>query len=235
MEPMLRIAGLNVAYRAHHRPPVSILRNAELTLNEGEAVGIYGESGGGKTTLTRAIMRLLPAHGQVDGQIVYRGEDLLHLPAERMRRLRGASIGLIPQEPSVALNPVMRIQSQVAEVIHTHCPLDWKRAQDAARSRLENFFGPNADRIARSYPHQLSGGERQRVVIAQAVCCSPALLIADEPASALDTITQYEVLTLLRQLRNQASMALLYVSHSRAALNFVADRCLELRDGRFVR
>lgn len=227
--------GLSVAYRLEGNGRVPVLRGLDLNLRKGEAIGIFGESGGGKTTLVRAVLRLLqPAYTDLRGRILFRGEDLLATPEARLRKIRGALVAMVPQEPSLALNPVRRIESQIAEVLHAHRPIAWSEARSQARSCLESLFAQDAERIAHCYPHQVSGGERQRVVIAQAICRSPELLIADEPASTLDSVTQYEVLQLLRQLCERRRMSLLFFSHNRAALSFVTDRVLELRDGRLT-
>jgi ABC-type glutathione transport system ATPase component len=230
--PILQVSNLQVAYRVPRKAPVPVLHEATLTLYAGEALGVFGSSGGGKTTLASAILRLLPSTADIRGSIAFRGTDLLPLPPEPMRQIRAAGIGLVPQEPSLALNPVVRIETQIAEILHTHRPIDWTQARLETRALLDRLFPSDAQRIARSYPHQLSGGERQRVVIAQAICCNPALLIADEPTAALDSVTQAGVLQLFRQLRSESPISLLFFSHNRAALHFVCDRSVELRAGR---
>lgn len=226
---------LSVTYRPDGNRRVPVLCGLNLTLGKGEALGVHGQSGGGKTTLARAILRLLkPAHTQIRGTILFRGENILATPEARLRQIRGGLVSLVPQEPSLALNPVRNIEVQIAEVPYAHRAMSWGDARREARSCLETLFGDDAGRVAQCYPHQLSGGQRQRAVIAQAVCCSPELLIADEPTSTLDSVTQYDVLQLLLRMREQTGMSVLFFSHNRAALSFLTDRVLELRDGRLV-
>lgn len=232
-DAVLNISGLRVAYLTERGARLPVLDGLNLVVRDGEAVGICGESGAGKTTFAHAILRLLPrSRGEIAGKLRFRGEDLLGMPPRRLQEVRGRLIGMVPQEPSIALNPVRDAVSQVTEVLYAHRPLTWTAAKDEAISWLARFFPGDEHRVARSYPHQLSGGERQRVVLAQAVCCSPVLLIADEPASTLDSITRFDVLQLLKRLCAEHRMSLVFVSHDRAALKFLTGRILELRDGR---
>lgn len=231
MPPGLQIRHLCVSYHpaAAGQP---VLRDLALAIQAGEAVGIHGRSGSGKTTLARAIPRLLPAAAHVSGHIEHNGSDLLRLPVDQMRRIRGRAIAYIPQEPSVALNPMFTAGRQVEEVLRAHRALNAAALRAESLGLLERFFaGPRARRVAASFPHQLSGGERQRVVICQAIAAGPSLLIADEPASALDSIAQREFLDLLKDLRRELALSLLLVSHHRPALRYATERCLELKDG----
>ncbi len=232
---LLEVNQLCVAYRLQGTGRTPVLERLQLTLQEGEAVGVFGPSGGGKTTLARALLRLLPpAQTETTGTMLFEGQDFFQAPEAQRRKIRGARIGMVPQEPSVALNPVRTVEVQVAEVLYAHRTHTWSEARRAARASLHDLFGREAERVARSYPHQLSGGQRQRAVIAQAICCSPKLLIADEPTSTLDSVTQYEILQLLRQLRERTGTSILLFSHNRAALSFLTGRVLELRDGRLI-
>lgn len=207
-----------------------VLRDLSLDLRAGEAVGIRGTSGSGKTTLTRAILRLLPPQTVVKGRIELQGKDLLQLAIGEMRRIRGRQICLISQEPSAALNPFVKARAQVEEVRRAHGRTGGE--VDDATAVLGRFFGADAERIANAYPHELSGGERQRLVICQAIVSKPALLIADEPTVALDSVSQKAFLDLLRELRESTGLSLLLVSHHRSVLRYVTDRCVELADGR---
>lgn len=232
MTPALQIHDLCVAYESPSgwHP---VLLDLVATIHHGEALGIRGDSGSGKTTLARAVPRLLPASASVRGRIEYDGTDLLKLTPQQIRRIRGRSISYIPQEPSIALNPVVPAGKQVEEVLRAHRMLHAASLRAEALALLGRFFaGPRAARVAASYPHQLSGGERQRVVICQAIAAGPRLLIADEPTSALDSIAQREFLDLLRQLRRDDGLSLILVSHQRKALHYATDKCLELKEGR---
>jgi ABC-type glutathione transport system ATPase component len=177
--------------------------------------------------LLLAVLGLLPAGARVTGEVWFRGRRLTGMGEREMRGVRGAGIGLIPQEPAVALDPFTRVGAQVAEVLRAH----GRGGAGEARELLGVFFGGDAGRVGGSYPHELSGGERQRVVIAQAVSCGPGLAMADEPTSSLDAVTQHAVLTVLRGLRRERGMGLLMASHNGAALRYVCDRVVRLRDG----
>ncbi|MBC7928593.1 MAG: ABC transporter ATP-binding protein [Bryobacteraceae bacterium] len=231
MENLLSVRDLQVHYLhgGAHRP---VLDGLSLDVCPGEAIGISGESGCGKTTLARAIPRLLPATAQIHGSICWRGVQLLTLPSEALRAVRGRAISWIPQEPSLALNPVRHVESQLTEVLRAHYVMALSRRKAEARMLLERFFGREAERLARQFPHQLSGGERQRVVICQAIACRPALLIADEPTSSLDSILQRDFLDLLRELNRQDGISLIVFSHNLSALRYLGSRRMELRNGR---
>ncbi|MGH9490781.1 MAG: ATP-binding cassette domain-containing protein, partial [Terriglobales bacterium] len=201
--PVLDIRELSVAYGA-----TEALRGLELRVAPGEAVGLCGPSGCGKSSVAYAALGILPGAGRIaSGRIEIEGADVTRLSPRAWRRLRAARVALAAQEPGLALNPVRRVCSQIASVLRAH---GWGRA--AARRRaeevLEEMGLPAAGRFARAFPHQLSGGQLQRVVLAQALACGPALLIADEPATGLDAVTRDQVLAVLRR-RVQAGMALL--------------------------
>ncbi|MCC6537476.1 MAG: ABC transporter ATP-binding protein [Bryobacterales bacterium] len=228
---LLHVENLAVGYAS--APPV--LGGLSLILQRGESVGLMGPSGSGKTTLAHAIAGLLPGAARVSGQIRFSGQDLLALAPSEWRRLRGARLALLSQEPAVSLTPHLRVGTQIAEVLAAH---GQGAAADApakaATNWLAEFFGLAAARIARAYPHELSGGERQRAAIARAVCCRPDLLIADEPTASLDTATRREVLDTLRQWNAETGMALLLISHQARAVAYATSRCLKLDDGRIA-
>jgi ABC-type glutathione transport system ATPase component len=228
----LKIRKLKVSYSNANAIEKPVLRNLDLDILPGEAVGIYGVSGSGKTTLARAMMRMLPATAQIQGSIELGDRNLLAVSMPEMQRIRGSQIGLIPQEPSLALNPFVKAGKQVEELLRAHRRSDGQAQREEARRLLELFFATEAERIASRYPHQLSGGERQRVVICQAIACGPSLLVADEPASAVDSIALKTFLDILGQLRQSRRISMILISHNLAALRYVADRCLELREGR---
>lgn len=210
-----------------------VLAAASLTLNDGQSVGIFGDSGSGKTTLVRAILRLLPAKASCTGVVRFRSRDLFLLSGKELRQVRGSAISVIGQEPAAALCPVRRIDGQIADVLRAHLPLSREQCVARARQSLDLLFTrEESRRIGRSFPSELSGGERQRALIAQAVCCHPSLLIADEPTASLDSVTQLEILRLLVECRREFGMALMVISHDLAVLSYLSDRVVRLRDGR---
>lgn len=203
-----------------------------LSIGSGEALGLVGESGSGKSVTALAVLRLLDAAAQVSGAIRFDGGDLLTLPAEPMRRVRGREIAMIFQEPMTALNPVMPIGAQIAEAIRAHHPeQSRRRVRDAVIEAMHAVALPEPERRMGDYPHQFSGGQRQRVLIAMAIVNRPRLLIADEPTTALDVTVQAQILDLLADLRQRYSLAMLFISHDLAVVSQVADRVAVMRHG----
>jgi oligopeptide/dipeptide ABC transporter ATP-binding protein len=216
---------------------VEAVRGVSFDLEAGETLGLVGESGCGKSVTAMSISRLLrepPAEILSGSSVRFRGEELLELPPARMRRIRGAGIGMIFQEPMTSLNPVLRVGEQVAETIRAH--EDGNR--ETVRRRVVELLGrvgiPEPEIRARAFPHQLSGGLRQRVMIAIALACGPDLLIADEPTTALDVTIQAQILALLAELQDELGMALLLISHDLAVVSQVADRVAVMYAGRIV-
>ncbi|HET7872939.1 MAG TPA: ABC transporter ATP-binding protein [Terriglobales bacterium] len=230
---LLRVRGLCVEFRAGSGP-VRALENLEFELAPGESLGVLGESGSGKSTLALALLRLLPTHARVSGDIQFRGQDLLNASARELRAMRGAGIALISQEPALALNPVLTIRRQIADVLAAHESVNAQQQRERVMEALRQVGLPEPERIARAYPHQLSGGQRQRAAIAQALVCRPALLIADEPLSSLDTATQAEVLELFRQLKTELGLSMIFISHNAGVFSSLCERALVLRSGRAV-
>ncbi|RMH17838.1 MAG: ABC transporter ATP-binding protein [Acidobacteria bacterium] len=230
--PLLEVSGLSVAYDGA-AGRVLALDRLSLALAPGEIVGLLGESGCGKTTLARAILGLLPAAGRrLEGTVRFRGRAVESLPRAAMRRLRGAEIALVAQEPALALHPMRRVGSQIAEVLRAHRPWSWRRCRREAAARLAEV-GLEPGSIAGAYPHQLSGGQRQRVAVAQALACRPALVVADEPTASLDVASARRVLALLRRLCGEHHSALLLISHQPEVLA-VAERLALMYAGRVV-
>jgi ABC-type glutathione transport system ATPase component len=230
---LLEVRHLAVHHRVGNAAPVVALDDATLGVGEGETVGLLGESGAGKTTLLEAVLGLLPEGASVvGGSIRFGGRDLLDLTARDRRRLLGEKIAFVPQDPALALNPVRRIGPQVAEVVATHRPWGRARCRAEAEGALAEVGLSSA--LYGAYPHQLSGGQRQRVTIAQALCCRPALVLADEPTAALDSATQAELRALLNDLRQRHGVAMLLVSHDVGTLWALADRIFVLYAGRTV-
>jgi oligopeptide/dipeptide ABC transporter ATP-binding protein len=229
---LLSIRDLSVRYALADGSEVVALDDVHLELGAGETLGVLGESGSGKSSLALAIARLLPASASLRGSIRLRDHELTGLSERDLASLRGASIGIVYQEPALALNPVLRAGFQVEEVLRAHRPEPGAERRAAALAAFESVGLERAHFDA--YPHELSGGQRQRVVIAQAIACRPALLVADEPTTALDAVTQAGILDLIAELRERLSLAMLLVSHDPAVLTSVADRLLVLYAGRVV-
>jgi peptide/nickel transport system ATP-binding protein len=220
--PLLEIEDLSIAFGSPEAPIVAVDR-VGLAIQTGEAVGLVGESGSGKSLTSLAAMRLLPPRARIaGGRIRLEGEDLLALPAERMPEIRGRDIAMIFQEPMSSLNPLMTIGEQIEEsiLLHDRVGRAARRARAAELLRRVGIPDPQA-RLA-AYPHQFSGGMRQRAMIAMALACSPKLLIADEPTTALDVTVQAQVLELLREIRDTTGTAILLITHN---LGIVAELC----------
>ena len=230
--PLLRVSALSVEYCAAGGDVVRALHGFDLELGEGESVGILGESGSGKSSLALALLRLLPRNARVAaGTIEYRGRNLADFSPTELRSMRGGEVALISQEPALALNPVLPLGRQLADVLLAHRPLDPQAVSDRCQQVLREVGFDAPERILRAYPHQLSGGQRQRVAIAQALICRPRLLIADEPLSALDVATQAEVLELLQRLRRDLELSMLFITHNAGVLASLADRIVVMREG----
>ena len=201
----------------------------------GETLGLVGESGSGKTMTALSILRLLQPPGRtVRGSVVLGGRDLLRLPEHEMRRVRGAEISLIFQEPATALNPVFTVGDQIAETLRVHSRLSRGDALARAVELLTSVSVPEPEHRIHDYPHQLSGGLRQRVLIAMALACRPALIIADEPTTALDVTIQAEILSLPRGLGATFDLSLLLITHDLGVIAEAADRVLVMYAGRIV-
>ena len=235
MPALLEVRDLAVRYAGNGGPPGVAVDEVSLDVAEGEAVGLLGESGCGKTTLLLAILGLLPPSARVvSGTVRFRGRELRALADAELRGLRGAEISIVLQEPALALNPVRRAGAQVAEIVRAHRGGSRRRCREEALSTLADVGFPEPDRIYDAYPHELSGGQRQRVAIAQALVCRPALVLADEPTAALDSTAQAELRALLKELQGRFNLAMLLVSHDLGALAAIARRVLVMYAGRLV-
>lgn len=213
----------------------SIVESVSLRIDRGEALGLVGESGCGKSTLLLAVLDLLgPEMLRTSGEVLFDGRNLTLMAEAARRRLLGNDIGVVFQEPTRALNPVFKVGEQVAEVLRCHKGLDKRAAWSRAVELLEEVGIEQPALRARDYPHQLSGGMNQRVVIAMAIACSPALLVVDEPTTALDVTVQEEILALFRRLREERGMALLFVSHDLALVEQEVDRVAVMYAGSLV-
>jgi len=209
------------------------LADVSLRLLTGETLGVLGESGSGKSTLALALLRMLPPRARVDyGTVKFAGRELLQCDGREMEKIRGARMALIFQEPSQALHPALRVAEQVRDVIDAHKKLRRAALREKTWQALKAVFPTETDRIAQSYPHELSGGQRARVLIAQAICCEPALIVADEPTASLDAETQMDILLLFRRLRQEFKLSLIWITHNPVLLAGFADRVLVLYAGR---
>jgi oligopeptide/dipeptide ABC transporter ATP-binding protein len=237
--PLLDVRHLTVEFPTRGAQPLPAVRDLSLTIAPREVIGLVGESGSGKSVTSLALMRLLPPQARVAGELLFANgngstSDLLRLPDEKMRNLRGSQMAMIFQEPMTALNPVMRVGEQIAEAVVVHAQVTKKAAWDRAVSVMEDVAIPNPALRARDYPYQLSGGMRQRVMIAMAVVNRPALLIADEPTTALDVTVQAQILELLAEQRAKFGLAMLFISHDLAVVSHVADRIAVMYAGNLV-
>jgi peptide/nickel transport system ATP-binding protein len=236
MASVLEIQNLQVSYFSREVRARPVLLGVSFELMRGEILGVVGESGSGKSTLAASVLRLLPPNGQIGsgGAVLFEGKNLLQTSSEELRQIRGARIALIFQEPSLALHPTIRVGEQVRQVLAAHQPSNKNDLQQRTHEVFNQLFPQEADRILRSYPHQLSGGQRQRALIAQAIACNPALVIADEPTAALDPVTQMEILGVFRTLREKLGLAMIFITHNPALLSDFADRILILYAGQVV-
>jgi ABC-type glutathione transport system ATPase component len=232
---LLAVKNLNVVYHSSDANRQRAVENVSFDISAGEILGLMGESGCGKTSIALALLGLLSEEqAQASGSIKFRGTELLTMEQKALRAVRGAGISMVFQEPGIALNPVMRVREQVAEVIHAHRKLKWETCRADAELALIRVGLPNTQRIFSAYPHQLSGGQRQRVVLAQALACDPALVIADEPTASVDARSQEELLSLLRELQRDLGVAILLISHSAEVQARLADRLMVMEQGRIV-
>ncbi|HEV2022718.1 MAG TPA: ABC transporter ATP-binding protein [Terriglobales bacterium] len=234
MAALLEVRELTVEFPAAGGLWLPAVRDLSLSLAPGEALGLVGESGCGKSVTALAILRLLPPQARARGGIFFEGRNLLDLSEEEMRQVRGARIAMVFQEPMTALNPVMRVGDQVAEAVRAHGKSAKAQAWQLAVEALRDVGLPDAERRARDYPFQLSGGMRQRVMIAMAIVNRPQLLIADEPTTALDVTIQAQILELLAELRQKLGLAMLFISHDLAVVSQVAGRVAVMYAGSMV-
>ena len=227
MAPLLDIKNLTIRFRN-----LPVVHDLSLSIAPGEVLGLVGESGSGKSVTSLAVLGLLDSAAQVTGAIRFAGTDLLQQSPEILRTYRGKRIAMIFQEPMTALNPVMSIGRQVAESVEVHQPeLTRRQVREAVVAALDSVALPNAAKRYDDYPHQFSGGQRQRILIAMAIVNQPELLIADEPTTALDVTVQAQILELLRKLREEHNLAMLFISHDLAVVGEVADRVAVMRNG----
>jgi peptide/nickel transport system ATP-binding protein len=230
--PLLEVRALTVEYFSNNGTKCLAVADATFQVGAGEIVGIFGKSGAGKTSLGLALLNLLPAAAKRRATTLrFDNRDLLTLKESEMRSVRGRDISIMFQEPALALNPVMRVGDQIAEVIRAHHKLSSTERRERVCSLLRDVRLDRRRGILEAYPHELSGGERHRVVIAQALACNPSLVIADEPTAGLDAELRLEIVDLIEQLRSKLNCSFLVISHHRDVLARIADRTLKMSAG----
>ncbi len=230
---LLKLRDLNIYFKSAKKS-INIVSNLNFDIKEAEVFGLVGESGCGKSITALSIMGILPHNASAEGEIIFKGSNLLNLDMESMRKIRGKEISMIFQEPMTSLNPVLKIGYQVAEVLMTHMNLSKKEAMIKTIDLLRSVKIPSPEIRINDYPHQMSGGMRQRVMIAMAIACNPSLLIADEPTTALDVTIQAQILELLRNLREQKGMSILLISHDIGIIAENADITAIMYAGRIM-
>jgi len=230
---LLTVKGLDISFGTMNKP-VTVVSRLNFEIREAEVFGLVGESGCGKSLTALSIMGLLPRNAYASGEIIFKGQNLLTIDRESMRRLRGKEISMVFQEPMTSLNPVLNIGYQVAEVLLTHMNLSKRDAMATAVGLMKAVKIPSPEIRIKDYPHQMSGGMRQRVMIAMAIACRPSLLIADEPTTALDVTIQAQILNLLGILRQERNMAMLLITHDLGIIAENAERAAVMYAGRVV-
>ncbi|HDY8018535.1 TPA: ABC transporter ATP-binding protein [Vibrio vulnificus] len=233
---ILSVRDLEVSFTTDDGP-VKVLHGVNFDVRAGRTLGLVGESGSGKSVTSMSIMGLLPKpYGQiVNGQILYRGTDLVTLPAEQMYAMRGDRISIIFQDPMTALNPVHTVGRQINEVLELHRPdLDKRARNEYALEMLKKVRIPLPEKRLNEYPHNLSGGMRQRVMIAMALACKPDILICDEPTTALDVTVQASILELMNELQQETGMAIIFITHDLGVVAEVCDDVAVMYGGRIV-
>jgi peptide/nickel transport system ATP-binding protein/oligopeptide transport system ATP-binding protein len=232
-EPLLRIEGLRTVFRSS-MGEIAAVDGVDLDVPRGRTLGIVGESGCGKSMLSLSVMRLVPPPGRIAaGRVLLEGRNLLELSTSEMRDIRGSRIAMIFQEPMTSLNPVHSVGWQITEAMRAHDKrASARELRDRAIEALKRVRIPSPERRFDDYPHQLSGGMRQRVMIAMALACKPALLIADEPTTALDVTVQAQILDLLRELQAETGMSIILITHDLGVVAEMADEVAVMYAGR---
>lgn len=236
MAKLLEVKNLITQFKVDKTKIISAVDKVSFSIDEGETLAIVGESGSGKSVTALSVMQLVPnPPGHIEGgEIFFQGEDLLKKSAAQMREVRGNKISMIFQEPMTSLNPVYTIGEQITEAIRLHLKLSKKDAEARAVELLRKVEIPDAEKRLKTYPHQLSGGMRQRVMICMALSCSPKLLIADEPTTALDVTIQAQILDLIRNLRESEKTAVMFITHDLGVVADIAHRAVVMYAGNIM-
>lgn len=235
MKNVLEVSDLHVTFRSEHQE-VKAIRGVDFTVKEGEVIAFVGESGSGKSVTFQSIMRLLPTPpANIDkGKILYNGRDLTKVSESEMQKIRGKEIAMIFQDPMTSLNPTIRIGKQIAESLMKHQKLSFQDAKKRAVELLKMVGIPSPLERVNQFPHQFSGGMRQRAMIAMALACSPKLLIADEPTTALDVTIQAQIIDLLKDLQNNTGSSIVFITHDLGVVAEIADRVVVMYAGKVV-
>ena len=232
-DKLLDVRNLSIAFKSDQRA-LRVVSDISFDIGKAEIFGLVGESGSGKSMTALSILRILPVNAFAEGNILFKDRDLLTLGEDEMRRTRGKDISIIFQEPMTSLNPVLTVGYQVAEALRAHFDISKSDAMGNAVELLRSVRISSPETRIRDYPHQLSGGMRQRVMIAMAIACNPALLIADEPTTALDVTIQAQILDLLQGLRKERDMAVLLITHDLSIIAEQAERVSVMYAGRIM-
>lgn len=234
MSDLLQVKNLNTSFHTEDGV-VRAVNNVSFTLKHGEALGIVGESGCGKSVACLSIMRLIPQPGKIEADGIWlEGNDLLKLSEKKMRRIRGNDMAFIFQEPMTSLNPVYNIGFQLQEAIRLHQGLNKRESWKKSVEMLKMVGIPHPEKIAEEYPHCLSGGMKQRAMIAMALSCEPKVLFADEPTTALDVTIQAQILELMRDLKDRINTAIIFISHDLGVISEMTDRVIVMYCGRII-
>jgi peptide/nickel transport system ATP-binding protein len=233
MNPIVEISDLHVRFKGERN--VHALNGVDISLQQGEVLGLLGESGSGKSVTLRALLRMLPPRRtDISGRIAVGGQDVMTMPAEALENLRGGVVSMVFQEPMLSLDPVYTIGAQIAESVVKHENVSFADGRKRALEMLERVRIPSPARRLDAYPHEMSGGMRQRAMIALALACRPKVLLADEPTTALDATVQIQILLLLRELQRELGMAVIFVTHDIGVAVEISDRVAVMYAGRIV-
>ena len=233
MSAILKVENLNVTLR-HRRVSKKLVEDVSFEVHPGECLGILGESGSGKSMTVKSVLGLLDKNFQVSGRAIFDGQDLLKETKEELRRLRGSRITMVLQNPMTCFDPLYRIGNQMAETFATHTSWNVQEIRSRCLEILDQMRIRNGEEVLEKYPHQLSGGMLQRIMLGIAMALQPELLIADEPTTAIDAITQYEILEEFIRIKKQKNTAMLFITHDLGAISKVADRILVMNSGHVV-
>ena len=233
MSAILKVENLNVTLQ-HRRVSKKLVEDVSFEVHPGECLGILGESGSGKSMTVKSVLGLLDKNFQVSGSAIFDGQDLLKETKEELRRLRGSRITMVLQNPMSCFDPLYRIGEQMAETLQEHTALKGRPLQKRMEDILCLMRIHDPADVLRKYPHQLSGGMLQRVMIGLAICMQPSLIIADEPTTAIDSISQYAIMQEFLRIKQRGEVSMIFISHDLGVLSLIADRLIVMHDGKAV-